>query len=399
MTWGLRFRFWVCLIGICATSPAWAADLLIANVTLIDGTGAPAVKGAWVSVKDGRIDRISRAPIRVSGAEKIDGKVKFLIPGLIDIHVHLKGGGAWGDKPAPDIEKGLKGLRAYLDNGVTTIFDAGNNPEFIYGLRAQERAGEIVSPRIFATGQVFGASSLRGRGQDPNALPDWPEIEARLERVIVMKPDVQKFSFERFGANTGEVIPLIPLDAMARIVAYVRAKNVRTTIHITDEVIASTVVTAGMSTLEHPVVTAPISDALAKRILDGKVAFATTFSIFDDTEGMGWPAWTKPMIAIAQANVKNLVEHGGIAALGSDHFDAAMVHHEIMRIGQMGLPPTTTLRIATLNGAIFIGREKEFGSLERGKWADMVLLDADPLADLANLKRIHAVYKAGQRIQ
>ena len=390
---------WAVLIAaaLSPTAVCWSApDLIVSNVTVIDGTGAPARLNTWVEIADGRITRPADRPI--SGPKRvIDGTGKFLIPGLIDVHIHLKGGGAWGDKPAPDVARGKDGLHAYIKRGVTAIFDAGNAPEFIYGLRAQERAGEIVSPRIFTTGQMVGTAQFRGAA--PGEIAPWPEIEKRLDRFVASEPDLLKFSFERFGAAPGEVIAAVPLDTIRRTVAYVRAKGMRTTIHITDEVIAATVVAAGMSTLEHPVVTTPISDEFARILADQRIPFATTLSIFDELKTMMWPEWTAPMRAQTMTNVRKIVELGGIAVVGSDHFDPAMVHREIRLIGETGLPPLTVIRIATLNGAIFLDREKEFGSIEVGKLADMVLLNADPLIDLGNLERIDAVFKAGVEIE
>ncbi len=399
MTKALHSMLWATVLAtLCmfAVTPSCARDMIISDVTLIDGTGSAPIKHAWVQITDGRIAKISRASIRVNGAEKVDGHGKFLIPGLIDIHVHLKGGGAWGDKPAPNVELGLQELRAYLAHGITTVFDAGNSAEYIYGLRAKERAGEIISPRIFATGQVFGAAQLRGA--EPGSQADWPTLAARVDKFLATGPDIQKFSFEKFGDKPGEIIPLAPLESIKKIVAYGREKGARTTIHVTEETITRTVVDAGMSTLEHPMVVEPISDDLLNRLVKNKIPFATTLSIFDDTDTMQWPRWTRERLVVAKANIKKLIEHGGIAAVGSDHFDAPITLAEIDHIGELGLPPLTVVRIATLNGALFLSQEKDIGSLEVGKWADMVLLKADPLRDLKNLRKILAVYKAGELI-
>lgn len=383
-------------LSILTSAAVSAQDMVIADVTVIDGTGRPAKPHQWVHVIDGRIKRIIGVP--VAGApDTVDGAGKFLVPGLIDVHIHLRGGGGWGEKPAPDVEQGIAGLRDYIAHGITAVFDAGNNPDFIYGLRARERAGDIVSPRLFTTAQMAGTSQFRG--SEPDSTADWIEIQGRLDRLIALKPDLLKFSFERFGKTPGEIVAAVPPEIMQRAVRYVRGKGVRTSIHITDERIAAIVVAAGMTTLAHPVITAPISDAFASTLVKKKVPFATTLSVFDDLKTMMWPYWTAPMRPVAMANVRKLAEMGGIAVVGSDHWNPAMTHREIEVIGETGIAPLRVIRIASLNGAIFLNREREFGSVEAGKRADMVLLDADPLADLANLRRIAAVFKDGRRIE
>lgn len=374
---------------------AVAQSFVVSDVTVIDGTGSDPKPHQWVQVIDGRIKRIIGLP--VPGETVIDGAGKFLIPGLIDVHVHVRGGGGWGEKPAPNVEMGLAGLRAYIDAGVTTVFDAGNSPDFIYGLRARERAGEIVSPRLFTTGQMAGTSLFRGSA--PDTMAAWDEVDSRLDRLLALKPDLLKFSFERFGKIPGEIIAAVPPETMQRAVRYVRRKGLRTTIHITDERIASIVVAAGMTTLEHPVITAPISDEFASVMVRKKIPFATTLSVFDDLKTMMWPDWTAPMRSVAMANVRKLSEQGGIAVIGSDNWDPTMTLREIEVVGETGLDPRQVMRIATLNGAIFVNRHREFGSVQSGKRADLVLLDGDPVADLRNLRRVVAVFKNGRQIK
>ena len=125
-------------------------SLLIENVTLIDGTGRAPIARAFVLTDGDRIVRVSREQIDApTDAVRIDGRGKYLIPGLMDMHVHLTGGRGRG---GPDIQAGKRALHGFLYSGITTIYDAGNNPDYILDFRAQERAWQIVSPRIFATG-------------------------------------------------------------------------------------------------------------------------------------------------------------------------------------------------------------------------------------------------------
>lgn len=111
-----------------------------------------------------------------------------------------------------------------------------------------------------------------------------------------------------------------------------------------------------------------------------------------------WTWWMKIMTPIAQENLRQIHAAGGVLVLGTDQTSGPAVHRELELIVASGIPALDAIRIATLNGAIFLGREKEMGSIEEGKLADMVILAGDPLADIDNAKQISAVIKAGRII-
>ncbi len=148
--------------------------LLIENVTLIDGTGRPAREGVTVVVEGDRIVSVSSArEVRQASGTRIDGTGKWAIPGLMDMHVHLQGG--------------LSSLHGYLYCGVTSIYDAGNDPDVIFPLRDKERKGEIVSPRIFATGAVVTALGGHG-GQGSVEIEDFVRDRGKLDEHIARAP-------------------------------------------------------------------------------------------------------------------------------------------------------------------------------------------------------------------
>jgi len=108
--------------------------IVIRNTTLIDGTGRASIPGATVVI-DGNTIRSAGPNVQPpAGARVIDGTGKFLIPGMIDAHVHLRGGRGAGASAADPEREGIRALHSYLYAGVTTIFDAGNRSEYIMGL-------------------------------------------------------------------------------------------------------------------------------------------------------------------------------------------------------------------------------------------------------------------------
>ena len=132
-------------------APLATADqaLLIENVTLIDGTGRPPRSNTWVYVEGDRIVSIESRAQRVDDdVRRVDGTGKFLIPGLIDSHIHLPGGraGPGNREMVMRPAEGLRSLHDYFYSGVTSVYDSGNHGKYIYKMRDDERAGRIVSP-------------------------------------------------------------------------------------------------------------------------------------------------------------------------------------------------------------------------------------------------------------
>jgi imidazolonepropionase-like amidohydrolase len=104
------------------------------------------------------------------------------------------------------------------------------------------------------------------------------------------------------------------------------------------------------------------------------------------------------MTPVAQENIHKIDTAGGIVALGTDQSIGPAVHRELELLVGGGISPMDAIRIATLNSARFLGKDRDLGSVEEGKIADLVLLSADPLADINNTKKIGSVFKAGQLI-
>ena len=106
----------------------------------------------------------------------------------------------------------------------------------------------------------------------------------------------------------------------------------------------------------------------------------------------------KIMTPIAQENIRQIHEAGGVIALGTDQTIGPAVHRELELLAAAGIKPLDIITIATRNGAIFLGKEKSLGTIEEGKLADLILLNADPTTDINNVKAIHAVIKNGEMI-
>jgi len=417
---------------------AYAGNLLIENVTLIDGTGRPPVAGASVLVTEDRISLVSRQPIDPPpDTRRIDGAGKYLMPGLVDMHIHLQGSAEVTPEgllvTSSDRSKGVRALHSYIYTGVTSIYDAGNVPDYILSLRADERSGELVSPRIFAAGGIVTYPGSHGSNDFATLVDDWPEAIPILEEHLARNPDVLKLTFEERGWGSRPMIPILPVDLMQHIIEFANDHGIRTTAHVSSEYRARQAIFAGIDALAHPVIQGPITDSFAKLMGAKKIPMVTTLTIGENYSRLAehpeyldeplyrdtltadeiemlktekrreyqerkWTWWMKIMTTIAQENVRKIHDAGGILVAGTDQTTGPALHRELELLADAGISPLNIIRIATLNGAVFLGKEDDLGSVEKGKIADLVLLGADPTADIRNAAQVLQVIKAGQII-
>lgn len=443
-------------LALTLASPVLAEDYIVDNVTLIDGTGQPEQSGMSVGVEKGRITFVtptSAAPA-VQGRH-IDATGKYLMPGLMDVHIHLQGarGGdgkrlvgverGKGEKKAPtpellQVEKeahdlGLQALASYLYSGVTTVYDAGNVPQHIMGLRAEERAGKILSPRIFATGNLV--TSPNGHGSSMAIkIGDWTQDRQKLlDYLEEQKPDVVKLTYDEHGWGTRPMIDKFPIELMQQVVQEINLHGLRTTAHTSSELRATEAIFAGIDSLAHPIIQGPITEEFAELMAAKKVPMATTLTIGEGYSRLvqhpefldeplyqasltpdairklreetapqwkerGWTWWMKVMTPVAQENMRMVDAAGGIVAIATDQTIGPAVHREMELMQSAGVPAKRIVVMATLNGAKHLGKEDVLGSIEPGKFADMLLLNADPTVDVNNAKQIVWVMKNGMLI-
>lgn len=187
------------------------------------------------------------------------------------------------------------------------------------------------------------------------------------------------------------------------------------------------------SMLAHPVIQGPITDEFAKLMRAKQIPMVTTLTIGENYSRLAehpeyldeplyratltadeieklktetrkeyqerkWTRWMQIMTTIAQENLRKISEAGGVLVAGTDQTTGPALHRELELLADAGIPPLEVIRIATLNGAIFLGKERELGSIEEGKIADLVLLSADPVENIHNTREILEVIKGGQLI-
>lgn len=430
------------VFALCAFALAsWTAqadDWVIEHVTLIDGVHAPQAD-MTVAVAGERIAAVIPSAIaRGLKGRRIDGSGKFLIPGLIDVHIHLRGGfdvsgRVDAELAPPNRAEGVAALASFLYSGVTTVYDAGNRAEHILPLRADERAGKILSPRIFATGNLVTYPGSHG-DRIAVRISDFEKDKALLDKHIAeQQPDILKLTLEEEGWGSRPMIPLMPVDLLQKIIRYYNQHGIRTTVHVSSELRSLEAIYAGVDTLAHPVIQGPVSDSFVKLMGAKKIPFASTLTIGENYSRLAehpeyldqplyvaslsaaereqlktktraewqarpWTGWMKIMTPIAEENVRKIHAAGGVVACGTDQSSGPATQHELELLVASGISPLDTIRIATYNGAVFLGKADQLGSVDIGKFADLVLLAKDPTVDIDNAKSIVFVMKNGRLI-
>jgi imidazolonepropionase-like amidohydrolase len=431
----MAMRMWISAIVVVAAAVVGSAQsgapLVIRGVTVIDGNGGPPLPGASVLIEGSRIAAVGTNVPAPAGARVIDGTGKFLMPGMIDAHIHLRGGRGGNRPPAEQEREAVRALHSYLYAGVTSVFDAGNRPDFIMGLRAKEQSGAIVSPRIFATGGTV--ASPNGHG-GPYNIEAWPADRKLLDEHLATKPDLAKIGQDEHGWGTRPQINQLPDDLLEKIIRYYHSKGVRIIIHTSNEHNSIAAIYAGADTMAHPIIQAPVSEEYLNLMRVKRVPTVSTLTIGENYSRLAdhpefldeplyrdtlepeerqrlkteesakqkanrWAAWMKVMTPVAQDNMKRLNEAGkDIVAAGTDQTSGPALHRELELLAGAGISPADVIVMATRNAARALGKLETLGTIEAGKLADVVLLRADPTRNIQNAKQIETVIKNGQVI-
>src|SRR6266481_3703056 len=372
-------------VGVCAIAQlmsltaARADNWVIEHVNLIDGTHAMQ-SDMTIAVEGERITAVIPSAIAHGlKGRRIDGRGKYLMPGLMDVHIHLRGGFDVSGKVDAELapanrEEGVAALASFLYAGVTTVFDAGNRAEHILPLRADERAGKILSPRIFATGNLVTYPGSHGDRMAVR-ISDFEKDKALLDRHIAeQQPDILKLTLEEEGWGSRPMITLMPVDLLEKITRYYNQHGIRTTVHVSSELRALEAIYAGSDTLAHPVIQGPVSDSFVKLMGAKKTPFASTLTIGENYSRLAehpeyldqplyvasfsaeerqklktttseewkkrpWTWWMKIMTPIAEENVRKIHAAGGIVACGTDQSSGPATQHELELLVAAGISP------------------------------------------------------------
>lgn len=341
----------------------------------------------------------------------VDGRARTLIPGLMDCHVHYSGPGGpeWIARftdPLPEISmRAVELAEASLRSGVTTARDVGAPQGVSIRLARKARAGEIRAPNIRAAGTWIAHRGtyvpfVRHFGEPA-------ELREAIRTEIEEGADLIKVALA--GWNEGarpQGTPEVPFDEKLLAVAVQEAhtRGFKIACHANDPISCRIAAHSGVDSIEHGMfLESPELDVMVKN----KTFLVPTMSVWDAmlyyAHAVDWPeARVKRAEDLrngSRAAVKAAMKAGVQIALGTDAGGGAARHGRIAREAELmvecGMTPRDALVAATSSAAKLIG-EQDRGTIEKGKIADLVLLDANPLENIGGLRLIAAVIKDGR---
>jgi imidazolonepropionase-like amidohydrolase len=403
-----------------------AAPVAIVGARLIDGTGGAPVDDAVVVVNGDRIvaagARARVAPPR--GATVVDAKGQFLLPGLVDAHCHI-------NQPAEDMKRYWL---AQLQWGVTTMRSAGNDKPETVPLFRQTRDGTLLAPRAYTAGQGFNVS-----GPYPGA-PTFKPTTADEARANVRNLKAQNVDVIKIWMTN----PMFPPAVITAIVDEARKQQIPVTAHVTDVASLRQLAEQGVTDFLHTPTDQPVTPELIAYAKAKRLSFAPTLAngearwfYYEHPEILNLPILQnalyprgRQMLAdqtrrnetLSAADlpqrkarlretypfIKAMSDAGVRIVTGTDcGAEASQItpfghatHRELQMYVEAGMSPLAGIRAATLDAARVVthSEDPDFGSIAAGKAADLVLLAADPLADINNTIKIARVMRAGRWI-
>ena len=426
--------------------------MLIKNVRVFTATGLVIESGS-VLIRNGKISEIfaGTAPEgKALNALEIEAAGKTLLPGLIDMHVHLgASGGAYEDpKKYQDLSLTEKRLKSYLFSGVTSVKSVGDWVDSTLTLRNRGRSGEILNAELYTVGPLFTAAgghptqmlkylplNMQAIGESQFVRVPKTEAEARtMVRDLKIKGvDGIKAVLESGWKNS----PMVRLDLkiLAAICAEAKAQGLSVVVHTSKAIDVKDAFEAGATGVEHGSPAELLPDDLLRKMAASGFYYDPTMSVyeamrmtaernftrFDDSllqqaVPLDLLKSTRKLIAsqggnqeytmnvdIARANLKRALAAGVKLVTGSDAgnmmvFHGPTVQQEVELWVAAGIPTDQALIAATRNAAELLGQGGRIGSIEKGKDANLLLVDGNPLKDIKSLSRISLVMLKGERV-
>jgi imidazolonepropionase-like amidohydrolase len=427
----------------------------LVGATLVDGTGGAPVPNATVVLRGGKVECAGRCPVP-NGVTVVDARGLWITPGLVDSHVHF-GQTGWADgrpdfmdvrdrHPYESVSAELKKrperfFRSHLCSGVTSVFDVGGYPWSI-AMAHRERANPRA-PRVAAAGPLLSTIDFWLNLPAERQFMHLKDVESARTGVAYLKSlgaDAVKLWYivtpERTVESSAEAVLAAGEEA--------RKAGLPLIVHATGLAEAKAALRAGARLLVHGVNDREVDEeflALAKK--NGTI-YCPTLNVFggyrrmaqavaakrapavDDPNGCVDPETLvrvaetaripppkdlaqrearvvereKAADRIGRANLKRVAAAGIRIAMGTDAGNPLTLHGpsvyaEMEAMQAAGMTPMQVLIAATRGGASAMGLEKEFGTVEKGKSADLLVVAGDPTADAANFRKVRYVVRGG----
>jgi len=402
---------------------ATAQDLVITNARIVDGTDNVIASGSIV-VRNGRIDSVSAGTVEVSGVRIVDARGLTVMPGFIDAHRHIIRGN-------PDEwmrDTAASNMREFLEAGFTTVLSAGDPLDQILRLRQLTADGDITGPRILAAGRVPLAGSTGGfpAGVDPARIDNSRPPHRPTEPAPAIPHEQTRARVQELAAAGVDAIKTVIIttpggpeqDTLSVVADEAERQGIPSITHAVTVQDTLAAVAAETHVLVHTPHIGMLTEDEVETIVDSGIPMMSTLAIFvptfaEDNRNIrnrsgedNLPRFRDldpfPMDTISSAgqgpvNARLLYDAGLVYGFGTDttfHPEDSFAHE--LKVLSLMFSRKDIMRIMTRNAAAAILGADEYGTLEPGKVADIVMLNGNPLDDVDALLDVEVVIKGGE---
>jgi imidazolonepropionase-like amidohydrolase len=403
-----------------AQAPA-AANVALTGARVIDGTGRAALEQATIVVANGRIEAVGPAGAVAipAGATRVDLAGKTIIPGIVNAHAHVNN----GDQALPLFEQLVQQLRLYALFGVTSAVTLGDDGKESVRVRDGNERGALDRARLFVAGPAVVARTVDEAREliDRNATAGVNVIKTRMNgNPNDMAPEVYTALIERahqrglpvaahlYYLKDAKGLVAAGLDVIAHSVrdqdvdsAFIADLKRRNVTYVPT-------LTRDLSVFVYESTPAFFTDAF---FLRGASAYAAEVEQLKDpalqekTKKSAEAQGIKKALEQANRNLKLLVDAGVAIAMGTDsgtglgRWQGYFEHVEMEMMVEAGMTPMQAIVAATANAARAMKVDDKVGTIAPGRWADLVVLNANPLADIRHTRQIESVWLAGRKLE
>ena len=355
-----------------------------------------------------------KSEVRFSDEDSIDLNGKYLLPGFFDLHVHfsLSGGDTLIDNAKSPVEQAYDAVKFAQDSlkaGFTTIRDVGSYDNVAIHLRDAIRNGRFAGPNIYASGRIIIAteagnsffSGLYNEADGPQEI--WKAVRQEMQCGADFIKILGTGAVMNPNSEPGQ--PIYTYDEVKAVVEAARFKDTYVATHCHGVRAIKDSIRVGVRTIEH----GSFIDEEAIEMLVGnkntylvptlKIIYGLVDSVPESSAFMVEKA--KYVLREVKTRIRKAYEAGLILGFGTDTGAVPLIHGEnadefMLRRDFWGMKEIDILKQATINSAVIIGKEKDYGSVKVGKVADLVVVDGDPTKDISLLRHhIDLVIKSG----
>jgi len=383
--------------------------LILRGAQLFDATGRPPQAGLAVVIEDDRIaDVLADGDVgHPASARVIDLAGCTLLPGLIDMHVHL----GWGARVARDGDAAMalraaRNVRSARAAGITTIRDVGTANGIAIAVRDAVQRGDVPGSNVVPCGQIICMTG--GHGSEPPAPPGMAREADGVEDCRKAVREQVKAGADCIKVTTNGPLNVVEFtqEELDALVDEAHRCERRVACHASILGSARMAIRAGVDTVEHG---CDLDEDAARQMADRGITMVPTLLVTKLIMDRWEEFKAIPMMRSIPVRAKRHVESFRIAmaagvtmAAGTDMFFGLArfesLAEELESMVGSGMTPTDALIAATRNGAAALGMRDRLGTVERGKTADLLAVEGDPTQDIAALRRVALILSEGRPV-